>query len=70
MALAVLPDGGVAALPQMVIDLGDAPGAGLPGLSQNWTEVDRLERMLPGLVVHLKQIQGSNIFLCLTRKSI
>ena len=36
---AVRPGGGVAALKQMIIDLGDAPGAGLPGLSQHRLEV-------------------------------
>ena len=30
---AVRPGGGVTALKQVVVDLGDAPGAGLPGLS-------------------------------------
>ena len=35
---AVRPGGGVAPLKQVVIDLRDAPGAGLPGLSQHWLE--------------------------------
>ena len=36
---AVRPGGGVAAFEQVVIDLGDAPGAGLPGFSQHRLEV-------------------------------
>ena len=36
---AVRPSGGVTALKQVVVDLGDAPGAGLPGLSQHWPEI-------------------------------
>ena len=52
---AVRPGGGVAALKQMIIDLGDAPGAGLPGLSQHRLEVCGrvllcLRRFLPHLV--------------------
>ena len=35
----IRPGGGVASLKQVVIDLGDAPGAGLPGLSQHRLEI-------------------------------
>ena len=52
---AVRLGGGVAPLEQVVIDLGDAPGAGLPGLSQHRLEVFgyalfRLSGFLPHLV--------------------
>ena len=50
---AVRPGGGVAPLKQVVIDLGDAPGAGLPGLSQHRLEVARLRRMLLGFLIYL-----------------
>lgn len=39
MARTVRPGGGVAPLKQVVIDLRDAPGAGLPGLSQHRLEI-------------------------------
>lgn len=39
MARTVRPGGGIAPLKQVVIDLGDAPGAGLPGLSQHRLEI-------------------------------
>ena len=54
MARAVRPGGGVTALKQMVIDLGDAPGAGLPGLSQHRLEVcGRVLLCLRGFLLYL-----------------
>ena len=51
---AVRPGGGVAAFEQVVIDLSDAPGARLSGLSQHRLEVfDRTLIFLSGFLPHL-----------------
>ena len=53
MPRTVRPHRGVAPLEQVVVDLGDAPGAGLPSLSQHRLEVARLRRMLLDFLIYL-----------------